>query len=667
MQNILITTQGIKKNLRGIKPLDSICEYIWNGFDAEASEVRIKFHENALGLVDMVEIIDNGLGICYEELSAKFQKYNDSLKYSSDQITSLPRGRRGIGRLTFFVFAGKCRWETVYQKDDKHYEYCINMDRDMLNQYDDNGGRAPKETTKETGTLVRITQMEALNKDEVVQRIKEEFFWFLELYRNRSFRIIVDDSEITYEDIVIKRILLDVSKQKLTHAYNVRFVHWNKKLGQEYSRIYFIGSDGRERCKETTKLNRKADQFFHSVYIESDYFDNFYWQQSEVEGQNALFPNKTEEEYKKLLEYVNDYLLDYRKGYLKEVSGEYINKLNEEDIYPTFDDGPLGQYQKEELDAVVGALYVAQPKVFMGLNDDNKRILIRMINLIIENGNKPELFEILKQVIELSDDEMKELCDILQYTSLNRITKTIQLLADRQKVIQSLKEIVFSDDFNSYEAHIQKIVEEHYWIFGEQYNLITSAEPDFEQALRGLIKTTVGNDEKISIDHPDKNKEMDIYMIRQDRKGVLTENVVVELKRPSVRLGEQEVSQIKRYMRVIKAEPRFNAGNVKWTFILVGNEFDGSGSIEGELVGHKSNGQQFLIHTQDEGLTNVYVMKWSEVFDGLLRRHDFLMEKLKFEQSLWLQKHGTPEDAVEETQNNSAKMPEAVVPKRKNK
>lgn len=71
-------------------------------------------------------------------------------------------------------------------------------------------------------------------------------------------------------------------------------------------------------------------------------------------------------------------------------------------------------------------------------------------------------------------------------------------------------------------------------------------------------------------------------MIRQDRKGEVTENVVVELKRPKVKLGEKEVSQVKKYMHVIRSNSRFNAGNVKWTFYLVGNDFDTSHYIEGE-------------------------------------------------------------------------------------
>lgn len=44
MENVLITSDGIQKNLKHIKPTNAICEYIWNGFDAGATEIEILFH-----------------------------------------------------------------------------------------------------------------------------------------------------------------------------------------------------------------------------------------------------------------------------------------------------------------------------------------------------------------------------------------------------------------------------------------------------------------------------------------------------------------------------------------------------------------------------------------------------------------------------------------------
>lgn len=146
----------------------------------------------------------------------------------------------------------------------------------------------------------------------------------------------------------------------------------------------------------------------------------------------------------------------------------------------------------------------------------------------MDSEDKDNLFAVLKQVIDLDEDELTELAGVLKYTSLSNVAKLVKMIEDRQKVIQGLKELVFDKELYAKEVpHIQNTVENHYWLFGEQYNLITAAEPDFALALKGLILATTGKEEEIDIDHEDKNKEMDIFMIRQDRKGDVTENVVV--------------------------------------------------------------------------------------------------------------------------------------------
>ena len=340
-----------------------------------------------------------------------------------------------------------------------------------------------------------------LEKEDIINKIKEEFFWFLELNKENDYKIIVDKECINYSDFVEHTENMDVSKYGCKETYDVRFVQWKQKLGNEYSRIYYLGSDNKERYKETTKLNKRADHFFHSVYIKSSYFDDFHFTNEEIEGQGDLFPNKCDDEYKILINGINTFLIKYRSRYLKEASDAYISKLIDDKLYPEFDTTNFIQaYQKKELDSLVGALYAAQPKIFTGLSNDNKKITLQLLRLIMDNGNKPELFKILQGVIELDEEERKELSSILEYSSLSNITKTIKLLCDRQKVIQALKEIVFNKEFNSYEVtHVQELVENHYWIFGEQYNLITSAEPDFELALKGMIKAETGMEEEIHI------------------------------------------------------------------------------------------------------------------------------------------------------------------------
>ena len=52
------------------------------------------------------------------------------------------------------------------------------MEKESLNKYDDNGGQKPEITNKRSGTEVVFTQLQEFSKEEIVTKIKEEFFGF---------------------------------------------------------------------------------------------------------------------------------------------------------------------------------------------------------------------------------------------------------------------------------------------------------------------------------------------------------------------------------------------------------------------------------------------------------------------------------------------------------
>ena len=56
-------------------------------------------------------------------------------------------------------------------------------------------------------------------------------------------------------------VILTEMKADYQHEYDVIFVQWNRSLGQEYSKFYFIDSNNKERYKEATRLNKKSDEF----------------------------------------------------------------------------------------------------------------------------------------------------------------------------------------------------------------------------------------------------------------------------------------------------------------------------------------------------------------------------------------------------------------------
>ena len=146
---------------------------------------------------------------------------------------------------------------------------------------------------------------------------------------------------------------------------------------------------------------------------------------------------------------------------------------------------------------------------------------------------------------------------------------------------------------------------------------------------------------------------MDIFAFRQTKDSNNIENIIVELKRPNIKLGELELSQIKTYMRLIYQEPQFNSSKAKWTFILIGNKLDDSGTIEGEYDTNKAWGKKDLVYHVDKNSQNyeIFVKTWSTVFDDFEMRHDFLLKKLQIRRKSLTAKYSTKEDLHDIVEN----------------
>ena len=248
---------------------------------------------------------------------------------------------------------------------------------------------------------------------------------------------------------------------------------------------------------------------------------------------------------------------------------------------------------------------------------------------------------------------------MLNYASLSNITKTIKLLQDRYKAIIDLQQLVFNKDLKANEVkHIQEMIEAHYWIFGEQYSLVTAAEPNFEEALRRYTSYLHKEYDDTGIEHPDKLKQMDIFAVRQDVHSDGISNIVVELKHPDVRLGEKQLSQVKKYMNVIMSVDQFNAPNMTWEFYLVGNTFTSDNFIKNEIDSNKGHGERSLVFKVDR--YKIYVKTWSEVFSEFQVRYDYLLKKLSLDRQKLQQSYQSADEVIDAQKESTARMPEEI-------
>src|ERR1700743_141055 len=129
MAKVQIGNQGIKKALKKISVEEAIAEYIWNGFDAQATSVELRFKTNGpFGQVDTLTITDNGTGIAAGTLQKKFTPFLESEKALKRREENIGlEGKNGYGRLTFYKFAGHADWDTCYREGGKVFGYSISI------------------------------------------------------------------------------------------------------------------------------------------------------------------------------------------------------------------------------------------------------------------------------------------------------------------------------------------------------------------------------------------------------------------------------------------------------------------------------------------------------------------------------------------------------------
>lgn len=635
-QSVEITSSGIKKVLQKYTAERAIAEYIWNGFDAKATIINVEFEIDSkeFDTFNTISISDNGEGIIYEDLSERFRKFFESNKTGlSTDSNDLTRGKNGYGRFTFHKFARFAKWFTKYYKQDGVlYSYDIAISSDNLRDYEPS---EPKIDYGKRGTVVKFNEINsditsAFIDDILKPYLSAEFAWYLELKEEK--KIFINGDELDYSSIIAENesFPIELKLRKEDIKFECKYIRWTNKLNDEYSRFYFLNESLELKKTKTTSLNKKGDNYWHSLLVVSDFFNQATIdEEDENESAPKLFSTSEENKiFKELIGKLNEYLKNKRRPFLKIQAEKLIEKYEDEKVFPDFGNNEWDIARKKGLENLVKEIYKVEPAVFMKLNREQKRIFLELLNLVMDSSESESLLKIIGAVVELDSSDRKELAKLLVETKLKYVITTINLIKNRLVILENLKKIVFNDELKANERdHLQKYIEKHYWIFGEEYRMVCAEEVKFEEALRRYVYLLRGVSEKQYINHPHKYKEMDLFLAGTDFRDGKPHNVIVEIKNPTTikKLGDKEVGQIKKYIDVILEQDEFNDHNEFWSFYLIGQDYDNIvkkdfRNIETGLL-------------RDFGNHCLYVKKWSEITNEVERRLKYLLEKLKIERS----------------------------------
>lgn len=619
----------------------AIAEYIWNGFDAGATCVTIRYHANPLGGVDDMWIIDNGSGINYDALPMTFGAFLDSNKKQTFQRSSEVRGRKGKGRFSYNVISGGASWATKYKDSEgilKQYE--IKISSSNRAEYETTEPTVvPGNETQTTGTVVHFLDMRSnliednLTKDSFYDYLSSEFAWFLTLNESKGFSIKIEDYKLDYYNIIgeTEEETIEIGDYK----FKCNFIRWRKKIGDKYY-YYLMNSNLKEVCKVLTSFNNKSTTFHHSLYVTSSYFNKFEWSKEPGPRFDGIV-DQSDETYKKLMKQLRGYLSKKEKEYIRAVGAtELIAQYERDGVLPHFTNDRYGQERKKDLVEAIQGIYTVQPKIFLKLSTEQRKTMVGFLNLLLDSNERNHLITIIEGVVRLTPEEREELAATLRATTLSRINSTISLVKNRLLVIEGLKQLVYElEKFTNERDHIQTIIEENYWLFGEQYNLVTADKP-FTASLLEYTYVLDGLAEQGSFTAEDGRRRPDIFLSRGQAlpkysySTFLEENIIVELKRPSVVISKEQFRQIEDYRDIILKESKFQSQRRKWTFIVVGKEVDDF--IKGQYKSFADKHRPLLVQYQEN--FEIYAMTWDDVFLTFEHREDFILEKLNFDKQV---------------------------------
>ena len=603
--------------------ISAISELIWNSLDADATEIKINYKKNVLGKFEEVTIEDNGHALDYQTAENVFASIGGSAK---KQKNNSPKGRsyhgeEGKGRYKAFAIGDLVHFESIYSSNGKSERLEVSIDRNDL--------RKPKlsDAEKLSSIVPSRFKISIYNVNDKVfneidtkmgrRELEEKFASYFTSYPD--FKISINNHQLEFTS-VIKNTYQEIISFQIDelepYKVIIKIVEWNF---DNKRKTYFCSQDGIP-FKESNlgiRASLPISIFIQSTYIEQLHRDNLLSLAESNPNFNGIF-----EEAKKIAKkYLRDRLHFYSK--------EFIENLKKEKIYP-FEGEPEEEVEiaKRQVFDIVALNINEYLPDFSEQNKKAKQFTLRLIKEALENDSN-SLQVILSEVIGLPIEKREELKELLETTSLESIIDTIKEINNRLHFLNALELLIYDPEHSKKvkeRKHLHKILVNETWIFGDEYTY-GADDITLKNVLKEYLKM-LGHEDYEEIVSEGNNDDLttipDVCLWKQFSLGEPGhhKNLIIELKRPTVDGGFDQLRQIQSYAQKVQKDSRFPKESTKWKFILlVRNVLD---EIEPQL---KQQNREYGHVLQTDNL-DVWVLPWGYVIQKARARYKYVKDKL---------------------------------------
>ncbi len=566
------------------RPIEALAELIWNGLDADADTVTVSLSRNALGLTS-ITVADAGTGIPYADAEAVFGKLGGSWKQRGGLTKEKGRmlhGFEGRGRFKAFSLGRVVDWRIIYRADEGLRAYTVSILGPNLSEVRITDEMPVPDATS-SGVEVKITELHrdfhSLEPDNSVQELSEIFALYLKDYR--GVKISVEGVAIDPASVIATTKtfpLQGITAEGVRHPVELEIFEWRSATRRA---LYLCSEKGFPLSQVPTRFHVGDFQF--SAYFKSSFI-------SKLHKEGALQVAEVNPEFNRDLansiDEAQHTIKNYFKDRMAEQSRSVVEAWKSDQIYPYKGDPktPIEQAERQVFDIVATTVNNHLPD-FAETPTKNKALQLRMLRSAIERS-PDDLQLILREVIQLPHRQQEELARLLREASLSSIISAAKAVADRQKFLLGLEQILFDADMKARlkeRSQLHKIVADNTWLFGEEFNIAVN-DKGLTAALRQHRKL-LGNE--IVIDEPVKHVSktrgiIDLMLSRTLRRHRAdeVEHLVVELKAPKVPIDIKEITQIEQYAQSVAEDSRFRtADGVQWTFWVLSDDIGKHGQF----------------------------------------------------------------------------------------
>jgi hypothetical protein len=598
----------------------ALAEAIWNALDVGADHVKIDFEYTPLEAIQTITITDDGVGMNRERAGIGFGEYGDSWKRRFDARTHNGRtvhGQRGQGRYDILHLGLTARWESVARRVDGTLG-AIEIELHAANprNYE---MTEPSPRAGPTGTTLRIANVtpaadKDLNRPDLADLLAPDFALYLRQYPNveiqvRGVNVDPSSSHLPPVDVSVKVDGLD-------EPVTVTFIEWKRKL-KGTQRIYLCDANGAALLDVSAELRARdilftghicwdgfkgSDTSAHLAVLGGDDLGARVY----AAGRTAISEQLEQRALERQLQVVDDWKSEQSYPYKAEPT-----TAPEQVIRKAFD-----------------IVATAATPVLTKMNVEQRRFSMQMMRVAVETD--PSAVEkIMREVLRLPEERVEEMAALFERTTLESIITTTHSVLNRLDFLTGLRSMVFDRESKKATAErrqLHKILEREAWLFGDEWTLTASDET----LRRVLVKHLhlLGDDVAYTEVMPESQEDGQLLIPDLVLSGSASsysksrEYLVVELKRPSVTLGKDELDQIEGYAIAISDDDQFSQPGVSWNFWLIGNDYDSYVDRKlrtpGNPYGCALVSPKFRVH----------VRKWSEVLADAEHRHQYIQQAL---------------------------------------